>query len=90
MTLSQSKYLRIPRWVRLPFGYTVRVEQITLAALKERCGGDTWGYWDDDTRTIYIAKNAPIAKKRWTLAHELGHAWLDWQHLHAELGVTKA
>lgn len=89
MTLSQSKYLRIPRWVRLPFGYTVRVEQITLAELKKRCQEDVWGYWDDTTRTVYIAKNAPIGKKRYALLHELKHAFADWEHLHFELGVVK-
>lgn len=89
MTESLSKYLRIPKTIKFPFGYTVRVVMVTLHDLKKMCEDDVYGLWDCGTRTIYLAKNVPMAKRRYALGHELSHALLDWQHLHMELGVAK-
>jgi Zn-dependent peptidase ImmA (M78 family) len=27
-----------------------------------------------------------VTRRRYILAHELGHAWLDWQHRHLDNG----
>ena len=45
--------------------------------------------WDDDTKTIYLRKRLPVTRRRYILAHELGHAWLDWQHRHLDNGKAK-
>jgi Zn-dependent peptidase ImmA (M78 family) len=47
---------------------------------------DADGIWDDETKTIYIRKRLPMTRRRYILAHELGHAWLDWQHRHLDEG----
>ena len=41
---------------------------------------------DDDTKTIYVRKRLPVTRRRYILAHELGHAWLDWQHRYMDDG----
>jgi Zn-dependent peptidase ImmA (M78 family) len=47
------------------------------------------GIWDDGTKTIYLRKRLPVTRRRYILAHELGHAWLDWQHRHLDNGIAK-
>ena len=79
---------RIPPRVRLPFGYVVRVLQIAdsdmdqVAASADAC-------WDDESRTILIRRSLPIKRRRYLLAHELGHAWLDWQHRYLDEGIAQ-
>ncbi len=68
--------IRIPTRVVLPFGYQISIRQLT----------DTEMDRDDDNRTIYIRKRLPMTRRRYILAHELGHAWLDWQHRHLDEG----
>jgi hypothetical protein len=41
------------------------------------------------TKTIYLRKRLPLTRRRYILAHELGHAWLDWQHRHLDNGKAK-
>ena len=71
--------IRIPSRVVLPFGYRITVRMLTDTEMDQR---DTSadGIWDSDTRTIYIRKSLPATRRRYILGHELGHAWLDWQH----------
>jgi Zn-dependent peptidase ImmA (M78 family) len=47
------------------------------------------GIWDDELKTIYLRKKLPVTRRRYILAHELGHAWLDWQHRHLDNGKAK-
>ncbi|CAI4033613.1 MAG TPA: ImmA/IrrE family metallo-endopeptidase [Nitrospiraceae bacterium] len=77
--------LRIPAHVILPFGYRILVKQVTDSEMDAR-DKDADGIWDSDTRTIYIRKRLPVTRRRYILAHELGHAWLDWQHRHLDNG----
>lgn len=76
-----SLALRIPFSIRLPFGYIVKVRQVTREDLAILTNDPDPGYaaWVSDTRTIYLTKNRPLKKKRADLAHEVGHAWIDWQ-----------
>lgn len=74
--------MRIPKTVCLPW-YKIAVRFKTQeemdADLKQggELGAD--GYWDKDTRTIWIVSDAlTLPQQRYVLAHELGHAWLDW------------
>ncbi len=90
MSESKSKYLRVPKVIRFPFGYTVVVKQVTLREMKAMNGNEAcWGLWDVDTRTIYIAKNAPISKKRYLVCHELKHVLADFEHFYTEEGIVK-
>ena len=74
---------RIPSKIRFPFGYTIIVKQMTnsnMNALDKDCDG----LWDSDSKTIYIRKSLQMTRKRYILTHELGHAFLDWQHLNLD------
>lgn len=77
--------LRIPRRVVLPFGYRISVRQLSDAEMDKR-DQNADGIWDDETKTIYIRKRLPVTRRRYILAHELGHAWLDWQHRYMDDG----
>ena len=75
--------MRLPARVSLPFGYRVTVRLVTdaeMAALlhpdEELCDG----LWLAGPRSISIRKVLPKARQRYMLSHELGHAFLDWQH----------
>lgn len=78
----------IPRIVRLPFGYKVKVVQKTLKELAVLAGDAVYGLWVVDEMTIYIAKNLPMWKKRETFVHEFKHALNDWEHDLREIGKS--
>ncbi len=82
---ERTKHLRIPRGVALPFGYRISVRQLSDVEMDRR-DKDSDGIWDADTKTIYIRKHLPLTRRRYILAHELGHAWLDWQHRYMDNG----
>ena len=77
--------IRIPTRVVLPFGYQISVRQLTDTEMDKR-DANADGIWDSDIKTIYIRKRLPMTRRRYILAHELGHAWLDWQHRHLDEG----
>lgn len=79
---------RIPKQVRLPFGYVVTVRQVTGKELDRAIEGVD-ACWDVEERAIWIRKSLPITRKRYLLAHELGHAWLDWQHQYLDEGIAR-
>jgi len=73
---------RIPRTVRLPFGYHVRVKQVTLKELRLRVGDDCVAGWVAADRTIYIVRSRSMRDKRADLAHELGHVMVDFVEIY--------
>ena len=79
---------RIPHRVVFPFGYHITVRQVTDSDMDRR-DPDADGIWDNDTKTIYIRKRLPVTRRRYILAPELGHAWLDWQHRHLDNGKAR-
>ena len=84
-SLSRDVRCRIPRKIKLPFGYVVTVRQFTnkqMNNMEETADG----LWNPETKTIYIRKSLPLPRKRYILMHELGHAWLDFTHLHLDEG----
>jgi Zn-dependent peptidase ImmA (M78 family) len=72
---------RIPHFIDLPFGYEVEVKQLTHKEFVEEMGQDAYAGWDvgEHGGTIYLDKSRDIKKRRADLAHELGHAFLDFQ-----------
>ncbi len=85
MLSERKKMLRIPNQVVLPFEYRITVRQLSDAEM-DKLDENADGIWDDDTKTIYIRKRLPVTRRRYILAHELGHAWLDWQHRYMDDG----
>ena len=80
--------LRIPTRVVFPFGYRISIRMVTDAEMAER-DPNADGVWDSETRTIYIRKRLPVRRRRYILGHELGHAWLDWQHRFLDDGKAR-
>jgi Zn-dependent peptidase ImmA (M78 family) len=83
---------RIPRSVRLPFGYAIRVMQVTRAEMRDaaECEADEPdGCWDADEKVIYLLRSLPITRKRYVLCHELQHAAADLTHQQLNDGVGK-
>lgn len=74
---------RIPACVTLPFGYRITIKQTDYIHT------DCDGTWDVDTRTITIRKSLPLQRRVYILGHELGHAWLDWQHEYLDSNEAK-
>lgn len=81
--------LRIPSQVTFPFGYRITVRQLFEREMNTLDAGSD-GVWDVSTKTVYIRRRLPLARKRYILAHELGHAWLDWQHQYLDEGTAKS
>jgi Zn-dependent peptidase ImmA (M78 family) len=82
---ERRRQLRIPRGVVLPFGYRITVKQLSDVEMDKR-DKDADGIWDAETKTIYLRRGLPVTRRRYILAHELGHAWLDWQHRYMDDG----
>lgn len=80
--------VRIPTRVVLPFGYHISVRQVPDSDMDRR-DPNADGIWDNETKTIYIRKRLPVTRRRYILAHELGHAWLDWQHRYLDDGKAR-
>lgn len=72
---------RIPKYVEFPFGYEVEIRQLSKKQFLEECGPECYAMWEvaGNGGTVYLDKSRDIKKRRADLAHELGHALLDWQ-----------
>lgn len=72
---------RIPRYIDFPFGYEVEVKQLSHKAFVEECGADCHAMWEvgEHGGVIYLDKSRDIKKRVADLAHEIGHAFIDWQ-----------
>ena len=71
---------RMPKTVRLPFGYVVTVRYLTQAQMSRQGMGDSHGCWVGDERAIYVLAEDPPGEQAETLAHELQHAATDLRH----------
>lgn len=81
--------VRIPNKVILPFGYHIMIRQVTDSEM-DRQDANADGIWDNEAKTIFIRKRLPVTRRRYILAHELGHAWLDWQHRYLDDGKARS
>lgn len=80
--------LRLPKTINLPFGYRVTVKQLPDKEF-DLLASDSDGLWLADQKLILVRKSLPAKRRAYILAHELGHAWLDWQHTYLDEGLTK-
>lgn len=83
------EYLRLPRVVHLPFGYRIRVKQVTKRELLFHVGEDCVAGWIASERVIYLTRSRPIKQKRADLAHELGHAVVDYSDYLLSYGISR-
>lgn len=72
---------RIPRYLDLPFGYTVEIKQLSHKSFVDEWGEGCYAIWDvdDNGGTIFLDKSRPIKKRRADLVHEVIHAVADFQ-----------
>jgi Zn-dependent peptidase ImmA (M78 family) len=80
---------RIPRTIRLPFGYLIKVEQVTKREMEDECGDHLDGAWMAEYRTIYLRRSLNMTRKRYILCHELQHAVADLTHQQLNDGVGR-
>lgn len=85
---------RIPRTVRLPFGYTVKVRNVSSAEMRDAIDAAPDeelpdGAWVSDDMTIYLLGSTPLRRRRYVLCHELQHAVTDLTHQQLIDGVGK-
>ncbi len=83
-----ASILRIPKTITLPFGYRVTVKQLPDKEF-DLISPESDGVWMVEQRLIVIRKKLPAKRRAYILAHELGHAWLDWQHNYLDEGLSK-
>ncbi len=71
----------IPTHIELPWGFEIEVIQLSRKAFVEECGEGSVACWEvgDNGGTIYLDRSRDIKKRRADLAHEVGHAFLDFQ-----------
>lgn len=77
--MSSAHRLRIPKWINLPFGYRIQVKQIPDSEFNEELGADNLACWVVEEKTIYLRSSRNLKQRRADLAHEVGHAFVDWQ-----------
>ncbi len=84
----------LPKTVRLPGGYVVKVKLVSEAKIRslykgscghcERANPHKWkpspidAYWEEEDMTIYVRDNASKKDTVWFFKHELLHATWDW------------
>jgi len=69
--------MRLPKKVCFP-SYPITVRLVSDEEMKSH--GDPDGLWEDTTKTILIRKSLSEARRLYIFTHEVGHAFLDWQH----------
>ena len=83
------KPLRIPTTVNLPFGYTIRVRQVSKRECEDRVGFNALAGWVADERTVYLTKSRTIKQRRADLGHELQHVLVDYLSALIDQGLAK-
>lgn len=81
--------MRLPRTIVFPFGYTIRFRYATAAEMKAHDAEELDGFWDADSRTIYVRKRLPAKRLRYMIGHEIDHAVNDWRHRMQDDGIAR-
>lgn len=74
----RTRYPAIPKKVACPGG-TVPVTLLTPEQMKKFAdpGEELFGYFDENTRAIFLRSNMPLEQQHRTLWHELSHVGLS-------------
>lgn len=84
---------RLPSLIRLPFGYNVKVVQVSQRRMRELTdvepGNVVCGLWFVESRTIYIWNKLSPKEKRSTLWHELQHVLVDAKDEQTQQGLAR-
>ena len=72
--------LQLPRLIRLPFDYTISVQQCSAKEMIALGLEGADGGWIVEAKAIVIRKALPLPYKRYLIGHELAHALNDWIH----------
>jgi hypothetical protein len=71
---------RLPKEIRLPFGYRIEIRYRTGRQLKKLGLDGSHGCWYGPDRAIYIRSDDHVGEQCETIAHELEHASTDYRH----------
>ena len=86
---TPTKSPQIPRLIKLPGHFVVKVNQIIPTKMKEKHGQYYDGIWDVDTMTVDLNKRLGHERKWWVFSHEYSHVVSDWIHWLVNEGVAK-
>ena len=81
--------MRLPKRLVLPFGYVVTFKFLSAAQMRAEDAAELDGYWDPDTRTIYLRRQLPAKRLRYMVGHEMDHAINDYRHHLTNEGIAK-
>lgn len=81
--------MRLPTRIHFPFGFVIRVKQITKREIEDMIGYDALAGWVSSDRTIYLTRSRGTKLKRGDLAHELAHAIVDYTDFLLTNGIAK-
>jgi len=80
--------MQLPRSIKLPFNYTVKVKHVPYQDLLHK-GTEESSYWDGEAQVIYLEQDLSLAEKRYHLLANLFHAVLDLQHFAMDSGLAQ-
>lgn len=78
---ARAKDVRIPKSIKLPGPFIIKVEVINDGIMQDRFAGSgdkCLAVWDWDTRTIFLNSKRTPKQRVKDLAHEMIHAINDW------------
>ncbi len=81
--------MRLPTRIVFPFGYVIRVRQISRTEMWNTVGENALAGWLSCERTIYLTRSRSTRQKRADLGHELGHAIVDYNDHLLTSGIGK-
>lgn len=81
--------MRLPKRLVFPFGYVVAFKFLTAAEMKLHEAAELDGYWDPDSRTIYLRRRLPVKRLRYMVGHEMDHAINDYRHHLTNEGIAE-
>jgi hypothetical protein len=71
---------RIPKLIKLPGGFNVKVTQLKPSKMKEKHGEYYDAIWDLDTMSVDLNKGLNHQRKWYVFSHEYNHVVNDWMH----------
>lgn len=81
--------MRLPKRLSFPFGYVVTFRYLSASQMKTHEASELDGYWDSDTRTIYVRRRLQAKRLRYIIGHEMDHAINDYRHHLANEGIAE-
>ena len=69
--------MKIPKTFRFPGGPLIKIRLLTKKQIQHQVG-EAIAFYLHTSRIIGILKTLSLTEQYQALAHEIGHAWVDW------------